>query len=558
MYKIVISILLSFLMVTILLPSIPVLATEKKYTQQVKSGVDAFPSSYQQALRQLQKAYPNWNFEAYYTGIDWSDLVANEVGPCSNPKNRIYYTRKDSWKCNCGFDASYTCANESIIKYYMDPRNFLNEFHIFQFQDISYQQGEHTLEQVKQSLQGTFMNKEVTYQNEEGKEVTKHYADIILEAAKATGWSPIHIKAKIVQEVGSKGSDSVSGTYEGYEGYYNFFNYGANDSGNAIANGLSFAKEQGWNNPYKAIVDGAKLICNSYVNAGQNTQYFFKFDVVGDSILKNGQTQTITQSLLFKHQYMTNVEDPYNQSKATYNMYANANDLDSKKTFIIPVYDNMPEYNKKPSKLTEKDGTLYYTTVMSESLPVRNKPGIWWGIIEELDRDEVVVLMEKNADNVDGLVWDKVKLEDGQIGYVNSEYLSPCIPSSMTDFIISKTAKEITCGSATKAQHILGQYTSAIIKDKEGKVVAKDTALATGMKITMDNISYTVIKLGDTDGDGEITSIDLLVLQRHILGIEKLDAIYKKAGMITDTTDASSIDLLVIQRHVLGLEFIKV
>ena len=50
--------------------------------------------------------------------------------------------------------------------------------------------------------------------------------------------SPYSIASKIIQEVGTKGSNSVSGTYSGYEGYYNFYNLGAYDTGNAIVNGL--------------------------------------------------------------------------------------------------------------------------------------------------------------------------------------------------------------------------------------------------------------------------------------------------------------------------------
>ena len=49
---------------------------------------------------------------------------------------------------------------------------------------------------------------------------------------------------KIFQEVGRNGSNSVTGTYPGYEGYYNFFNFGAYDGGNAIENGLKYAKEK--------------------------------------------------------------------------------------------------------------------------------------------------------------------------------------------------------------------------------------------------------------------------------------------------------------------------
>jgi len=59
-------------------------------------------------------------------------------------------------------------------------------------------------------------------------------------------------------------------------------------------------------------------------------------------------------------------------------------------------------------------------------------------------------------------------------------------------------------------------------------------------------------------GDGKINSVDLLVLQRHILEIENLDGIFKKACNIAKNgKKPTSVDLLLIQRHILGLQTIE-
>ena len=69
---------------------------------------------------------------------------------------------------------------------------------------------------------------------------------------------------------------------------------------------------------------------------------------------------------------------------------------------------------------------------------------------------------------------------------------------------------------------------------------------------------YNILVYGDVNGDGKISSIDLLVLQRHILQIEEIDGIYKKAANIRkDGKKPTSIDLLLIQRHILGLQNIE-
>lgn len=53
---------------------------------------------------------------------------------------------------------------------------------------------------------------------------------------------------------------------------------------------------------------------------------------------------------------------------------------------------------------------------------------------------------------------------------------------------------------------------------------------------------------------GQYNSVDLLVLQRHILEIE----IFRKATNINKNGNKpTSVDLLLIQRHILGLQTIK-
>lgn len=102
-----------------------------------------FPESYRPALRALHARYPQWVFTAFDTGLDWNEVIQNEslVG-----RNLVASSSPSSWKSTApgaydwttgtwpGFDgSSWVAASEDIIRYYMDPRNFLNETYIFQF-----------------------------------------------------------------------------------------------------------------------------------------------------------------------------------------------------------------------------------------------------------------------------------------------------------------------------------------------------------------------------------------------------------------------------------------
>ena len=76
-----------------------------------------------------------------------------------------------------------------------------------------------------------------------------------------------------------------------------------------------YAKEQGWNNPYKAILGGASFLGSDYIGAGQDTLYLQKWDVVGT---------------IGTHQYMQNLMAAYSEAKTVKSMYSEINCLDGK------------------------------------------------------------------------------------------------------------------------------------------------------------------------------------------------------------------------------------
>ena len=104
----------------------------------------------------------------------------------------------------------------------MDPRNFLDETNIFQFQSLAYSANDN-LSGVNAILKGTFMEGTKKYSTE-----SINYANTFLDVAKNTGVSAYHLASRVKQEQGKNGtSPLISGTYSGYKGYYNFFNFNA-------------------------------------------------------------------------------------------------------------------------------------------------------------------------------------------------------------------------------------------------------------------------------------------------------------------------------------------
>jgi len=426
----------------------------KTYTQKVTNGIESFPESYQKLLKQFVEDtfHDNWNFQAYYTGIDWNEFISGErvhteIG------NRVHYSLDTAYRCDCNnLASSYYCANTEITSYFIDPRNFINERNLFQFLEISNNAEIYNKELIGKLVEQYAVfnyGKNITFiMSDENhpkynQEVTMTYTDIILEAAEISRMSPISMIIKIVQEVGAEGGAITSGTHAQYPNTYNFFNIGAADSGDAVLNGLIYANNHGWHCPYTSIVEGAEFNSEYYIKAGQNTAYFYKYDCVGTKILKAGETQTISSGDLY-HRYMTNVQDPYSQSASLFTTYLNNDLLDKNLNFIIPVFENMPEKPiEKISSLSNSDKELYYADI-SSSLYVREQPTIASKDIMTIYKDDLVVMLQRNHSTSGGNSWDKVQLWDGRIGYTMSKYLEPYVPKTNNETGNTNTGNENT------------------------------------------------------------------------------------------------------------------
>lgn len=401
-----------------------------------KEGIDNFPDSYKPYLLELQKKYPNWNFVALYTNLDWKYVIDNEN---KFGKNLVPKSYSDRWKntkkgeYNVEVDSGWVDASRSAVEYAMDPRNFLNNVRIFQFEGLSYDEKTNNKEGIEKILYGTeFYNKTVQYVNSSGTTITMNskYSDLIQKAGKTSAVSSYHLASRIKQEVGPFLSHaSISGTVAGYEGLYNFYNIGATSSSEpmgAIKKGLQYAKDgQGaseqtktkylipWNTKERAITGGGIFIGSSYINLGQETVYLQKFHVTSN----NGGE-------LFWHQYMTNVLAPYSESKLIYNGYANMGMLDNSMTFIIPVYNNIPETPVENPNILESDFTSDNTKVYADvqtTLNIREGPSSSYEILTSVDRNVQMTRIAKGKQS--GELWDKVKLPSGIIGYAFQSYL---------------------------------------------------------------------------------------------------------------------------------------
>ena len=474
---------------------------------QRKEGIDSFPDSYKPYLLELQKKYPNWKFIALYTDLDWNYVIDNEN---QFGKNLVPKSYSDAWKntkpgeYNVEVDAGWVDASRKAVEYTMDPRNFLNQVRVFQFESLSYDESTNNINAIEKILYGTeFYNKIVQYYDSNGSQITmtSKYSDLILEAGRTSKVSSYHLASRIKQEVGPFLShSSISGIVPGFEGLYNFYNIGATSSSEpmgAIKNGLQYAKDgKGasqatkdkylipWNNKQRAITGGGIFIGSSYINLGQDTVYLQKFHV------------TSNDGSLFWHQYMTNVLAPYSESKLIYNGYVNSDLLKDNLSFIIPIYNNMPEIPVQSPAISDSDFVADNTKVyadVSTTLNVRSGPGTSYESITTVDRNAVMTRIAKGVQK--GELWDRVQLENGIIGYVFQSYLKEVPEVQIEKINLSASSTTMKKGDSQKLNVEIYPEDA---KNHEIEFTSSNTKV-----LTVDN-SGTVLAVGN--GTAKITA----------------------------------------------------
>ena len=545
-------------------------ATDATFSSEMK--VAGFPDSYITGLAQLHKQYPQWQFEAVDTGLDWGTVITKEsvngvnLVPKSGDDARkstaagAYDWNTNTWTIYDG--SNWVAANSGYIAYYMDPRNFLNETDIFQFESLSFNKSQ-TKSGVNAILSGTFMAKTVT----DSDKTTLNYANAFMKIGELTGVSPYHLASRVRQEQGLNGTSSlISGTYKGYEGYFNYFNVGAAGvtSTLVIKNGLSYAKKAGWDTRYKALLGGSQLLAKNYIAVGQDTLYFQKFNVVN---AKN----------LYGHQYMSNLTAAYTEGRKLGQGYT---DKQQAFVFRIPVYKSMPASAVTFTATGNPNNYLKNITVAGQSLtPGFKSDTTKYSLVVENSVSSISVSATAVASTstITGTgtkslsVGTNVKCKSGS-GSTRTYKLT----------VVRKEAEKVSGTLSTKKYTVGDKYITGITPGTKAadflaglsvdggtvKLVGADGKqnqglAATGNKVEVyvDNkkkTSYEVVIYGDVNGDGEINVLDMIKVNRHILGLDKLSGVYLAAADANRKEDGLNVlDMIYINRHALGLSTIK-
>jgi len=370
--------------------------------EEIKYNIDIDMTKYpvyKEKIEALMEKHPTWKFELLYTGLTFEEAVKGESALHS--RNLVPTNYGGEWICSkCGttlYDSGWYCASEKAIAYYLDPRNFLDETNIFQFQDLNgYINGVCTLEGIQSQIEGTYL---------------QGYAKTIDAACRNQDVNSYYIVTRMIQEQGREGT-SIGKGMDGGNGYtyYNPFNIGASGNGwdEIYSNALATAKQYGWNTMQKAIEGGIKFCKKDWLENYQNTLYQNKFDIDN----RNGTP-------LYQHQYMQNLMGAYSEARLMRSMYVDTKKIESNFTFIIPVYENMNSFTAQMPVNNSNISPMNVKVATTAGLNLRESASTDSKVLKTVYGSEQLLSVQRGI-NGD---WHKIITTDGTIGYMSGLYL---------------------------------------------------------------------------------------------------------------------------------------
>ncbi len=539
-----------------------------------------FPESYKPYLRTLHANHPNWIFKGVETNLNWNDVIDAEmrlgrslIQKLNSHPESYYSYQPGAYNAETGnftvFDGSnWIQASQSLIEYSVDPRNYLNDTYIFAMLGLNYSSSE-SVDGINGILKGTFMDGAYPDFNEFAT-----YADAFLAAAKSSDVSSYHLASSCRQEQGVNGSQLAHGIVPNYNGYYNFFNVGAyNSGGNSnVVNGAIYAKNKGWDTPYKSILGGANFIGAGYIKIGQNTKYLHKFDLV-------------PYGGLYTHQYMTNILAAFSEGSSLKKAFS-GDSLESNLTFNIPIFKSMPESAcAKPTGAGDNNYLLSTMSVDGHSLTPNFDT---YTNSYELVVDYEVTSVSINATamsgqaHVSGTGSHNLIVGDNTIEIIVTAKTGTT--NTYTIIVSRREAETVPPPDAPADPSINGNYTvgeyitgvepqttvstfietfgvsegTAKIFDADGNEKSADSFVGSGNTVTVyrndgsEYANYDIVVYGDINGDGRVASVDLFMGQRYIFGTYELSGARREAADINHDGNVRTVDLFMGQRHIFG------
>lgn len=162
-------------------------------------SMKGFPESYKVGLRDLHANFPQWIFTLHNTGLDFNYVLDNElIGTRTlvNATSISSYKSTDEGKYDWvnstwpTFDGNaWVAASREVTAAYLDPRNFLYDPYVFQFEHHTFNANIHSIDGIKEMVKGTFLDANVATEGLTSS-VNTINSGIIYPGTEIVPWNP--------------------------------------------------------------------------------------------------------------------------------------------------------------------------------------------------------------------------------------------------------------------------------------------------------------------------------------------------------------------------------
>ena len=208
--------------------------------------------------------------------------------------------------------------------------------------------------------------------------------------------------------------------------------------------------------------------------------------------------------------------------------------------------------------------------ICTDGLTVRKSPSTSASALASLYKGAIVTRTERNVESTNkNYIWDKIITSSGITGYIatrdikNNEDWAEVIGNGSgetTSEIKGKGFKtigtNIVCQPKITVANIKAVAKDAIIK-KSDTVIADTANVGTGYKLTSDGKTYTIVVLGDVNGDGKASAGDYVLIKNHIMQTNLIkDSANQNAADVNKDGKISAGDYVLIKNYIMkGTEF---
>lgn len=202
-----------------------------------------------------------------------------------------------------------------------------------------------------------------------------------------------------------------------------------------------------------------------------------------------------------------------------------------------------------------ESGAEIVEVICDGGLTLRKEPGTSSSILGYIDKGEYLTRIEKNSANKNGYIWDKVVTDSGTTGYVargddDEDYIR-VVGNNISGNGFETSGTNLVCEPNVTVSNITSKLSGAVVKNADGKKVTSGN-IGTGYTIEYDEEKYIVVKLGDTNGDGKISSADYVRVKNELRNKVDLTNCQEEASDANNDGKISSADYVRIKNYLRG------